>query len=141
MNHVVVGVQRQAAFYFSLLLVALSLQSCASSPIAKAETLEQKAFATYGTFVVFEEQAAKLVQSGELTNSAIRAIGRADERAKPVMDSLITVTLEFAQIKAEYEAGGTGEDRFVAAMNELNGWVSRAIPLLDDLVDAVRGAE
>jgi len=133
---------QQRAYNIYLLAIVLALQACAvTDPIAKAETLEQRAFATYGTFVIFEEQAAKLVSSGELSNSVVRAIGRADERAKPVVDSLIAATVEFSAIKAEYEASGEGEERFIAAMNELNVWVSRAAPLVNNLISAIEGAE
>lgn len=129
----------QSIYLFAIMLV---LQACtASSPIAKADTTEQRAFATYGTFVIFEEQAAKLVSSGELSNSAVRAIGRADARAKPVADSLLAAVLEFVEIREEYEAGGTGEAKFIAAMNELNAWITRAKPLVNNLVSAVEGAK
>lgn len=125
-----------------LLAIMFVLQACAASnPIAKAETIEQRAFATYGTFVIFEEQAAKLVSSGELSNSTVRAIGRADSLAKPVADSLLEATLEFTEIKEEYEASGVGEARFVASMNSLNDWVERLLPLVNNLVSAVKGAQ
>jgi len=140
MNQVIVRVRQVQTFY--LLVILFALQACgASNPIAKAETTEQRAFATYGTFVIIEEQAAKLVSSGSIPDSAIRAIGRADAQAKPVADSLLDATLEFTVIRVEYEAGGSGEDKFVRAMNELNGWVERARPLIANLIAAVRGAE
>lgn len=140
MNQVIVRVRQLQTFY--LLILMLALQACGSAnPLAKAETTEQRAFATYGTFVIIEEQAAKLVSSGSIPDSAIRAIGRADAQAKPVADSLLDATLEFTVIKAEYEAGGSGEEKFVRAMNELNGWVERARPLVANLIAAVRGAE
>ena len=112
-----------------------------ANPIAKAETTEQRAFATYGTFVIIEEQAAKLVSSGQLSDSAVRAIARADAQVKSVADSLLNATLEFTVIRAGFEAGETGEERFVRAMNELNSWVERARPLIANLITAVRGAE
>ena len=125
-----------------MLVIMLVLQACAASnPMAKAETVEQRAFAAYGTFVIFEEQAAKLISSGELSGSVVRAIGRADARAKPVADSLLDATLEFAQIRAEFETGGTSEARFISAMNELDGWVERAVPLINNLVSSVQGAQ
>jgi len=140
MNHVTVGVRQFQTFY--LLAIMLLLQACAgANPIAKAETTEQRAFATYGTFVIIEEQAAKLVSSGQIPDSAVRAIARADSQVKSVADSLLDATLEFAVIRAEFEAGGTGEEQFVRAMNELNGWVERARPLIANLIAAVRGAE
>lgn len=133
---------KQTAQAVYLLVIMIGLQACAASnPISKAETTEQRAFATYGTFVIIEEQAAKLVSSGELTRSAVIAIGRADERAKPVADTLLDATLEFTVMRIEYESGGTGEQKFVSAMNELDGWVTRARPLIANLISAVKGAE
>ena len=140
MNQMIVGVRQFQTL--CLIAVVLALQACAvTDPISKAETTEQRAFATYGTFVIIEEQAAKLVSSGAIPDSAVRAIGRADAQAKPVADSLLDATLEFTVIRVEYEAGGTGERRYVSAMNSLNGWVERARPLIANLISAVRGAE
>jgi hypothetical protein len=141
MNHVTVGVRQFQTFY--LLAIMLLLQACAgANPIAKAETTEQRAYATYGTFVIIEEQAAKLVSSGQIPNSAVQAIGRADAAAKPVADSLLDAALEFTVIRAEFEAGGgTGEERYVRAMNELNSWIERITPLVANLITAVKGAE
>ena len=140
MNQLTMRVRQIQTFY--LLAIIFALQACAgSNPIAAAETAEQRAFATYGTFVIIEEQAAKLVSSGQIPDSAVRAIARADAQVKSVADSLLDATLEFAVIRAEFEAGGTGEEQFVRAMNELNGWVERARPLIANLISAVRGAE
>jgi hypothetical protein len=140
MIQVIVRMRQVQAFY--LLVILFALQACAGvNPISKAETTEQRAFATYGTFVIIEEQAAKLVSSGTIPNSAVRAIGRADAQAKPVADSLLDATLEFTVIRVEFEAGGSGEEKFVRAMNELNGWVERARPLIANLISAVQGAD
>lgn len=140
MNQVIVRMRQVQAFY--LLVILFALQACAgTNPIAKAETAEQRAFATYGTFVIIEEQAAKLVSSGQIPDSAVRAIGRADAQAKPVADSLLDATLEFIVIRSEYEAGETAERRFVSAMDSLNNWVERARPLIANLISAVQGAE
>ena len=140
MNQLTMRVRQIQTFY--LLAIIFALQACAgSNPIAAAETTEQRAFATYGTFVIIEEQAAKLVSSGQISDSAVRAIARADAQVKSVADSLLDATLEFAVIRAEFEAGGTGEEQFVRAMNELNSWVERARPLIANLISAVQGAE
>ena len=135
-------VQTRQLFAFYCLLLLVGLQGCAASnPLAQAETVEQKAYAAYGSFVIAEEQAAQLVESGQLSNSAIIRIGRADERAKDVVDDLLAAVLEFEEIKAEFEAGGTGEARYVAAMNNLNNWTERLLPLVNNLLAAVKGAE
>lgn len=135
-------VQTRQLFAFYCLLLLIGLQGCAASnPLAQAETVEQKAYAAYGSFVIAEEQAAKLVSSGQLTNSQTIAIGRADERAKAVVDDLLVAVLEFEAIKAEFEEFGSGEQRYVNAMNRLNNWTERLVPLISNLSSAVRGAE
>jgi hypothetical protein len=128
----------------AILLVAVAglVVACAQmNPLSRAETVEQKAFAAYGTFVIVEEQAAKLVASGQLSANTVQAIAEADARAKPVADSLVDATLEFAAIKAEFEAGGTGEEQFVSAMNNLNSWIERVLPLITNLKSAVSQGE
>lgn len=135
-------VQTRQLFAFYCLLLLIGLQGCAASnPLAQAETVEQKAYAAYGTFVIAEEQAAKLVSSGQLNNSQIIAIGKADERAKAVVDDLLEAVLEFEAIKAEFEEFGSGEQRYVNAMNNLNNWTGRLVPLINNLLAAVKGAE
>lgn len=135
-------VQTRQLFAFYCLLLLIGLQGCASSnPLAQAETVEQKAYAAYGSFVIAEEQAAKLISSGQLNNRQTIAIGRADERAKAVVDDLLVAVLEFEDIKAEFEAFGTGEQRYVNAMNSLNNWTERLVPLISNLLASVRGAQ
>lgn len=126
-----------------LLIFVLALQACgAANAIKKAETAEQRAYAAYGEFTIVEEQAAKLVSSGQLDNRSIAAIGRADEAAKQVADPMIELTLEVTAIRREYEeGGGTGQERFISATNNLNGWVERLIPLIANLQSAKEGAE
>ena len=140
MNQLTRRVRQIQTFY--LLAIVFALQACAgTNPIAAAETAEQRAFATYGTFVIIEEQAAKLISSGQIPDSAVRAIARADAQAKPVADSLLDATLEFIVIRSEYEAGETAERRFVSAMDSRNNWVERVRPLIANLISAVKGAE
>ncbi len=135
-------VQTRQLFAFYCLLLLIGLQGCAASnPLAQAETVEQKAYAAYGSFVIAEEQAAKLVSSGQLTNSQKIAIGRADGRAKAIVDDLLVAVLEFEAIKAEYEEFGTGESRYIGSMNRLNNWTERLVPLINNLLAVLRGAE
>ncbi len=125
-----------------LLVIVLALQACgAANAIKRAETVEQKAYASYGEFVIVSEQAAKLVSSGQLDNRSIIAIGRAEEAAKEVADPLIELTVEFEAVRAEFEAGGVGQDRFISAMNNLNSWAERLVPLVANLQSAKEGAE
>lgn len=135
-------VQTRQLFAFYCLLLLIGLEGCAASnPLAQAETVEQKAYAAYGSFVIAEEQAAKLVSSGQLTNSQKISIGRADQRAKAVVDDLIVAVLEFEEIKDEYKRFGTGEQQYINAMNRLNNWTERLVPLINNLLASTRGAE
>lgn len=135
---------------FLLLVVMLALQACGTAnPLARAETVEQKAYAAYGTFVIFEEQGAKLVASGEIPRSAVIRIGEADRRAKPVADNLLEATLEFEQVRDEYETCNsalpddcdTKQEKFISGLNSLDGWVTRFGPLLNSLTAAIKGAQ
>ena len=140
MNYLTAGVRQYQTFF--LLAIMLLLQACAASnPVAKAETIEQRAFATYGTFVIIEEQAAKLVSSGQIPDSAVRAIARADSQVKSVADALLDTTLEFVVIRVEFEAGVTSEEKFVRTMNELNAWIERTRPLIATLITVVNNAK
>lgn len=140
MTYLTAGVRQYQTFF--LLAIMLLLQACAAAnPVAKAETIEQRAFATYGTFVIIEEQAAKLVSSGQIPDSAVRAIARADSQVKSVADALLDTTLEFVVIRVEFEAGVTSEEKFVRTMNELNAWIERTRPLIATLITVVNNAK
>jgi hypothetical protein len=47
----------------------LLLPGCVNSPVQQAETPEQKAYALYGTYVIFQEKAAELVQDSSTSES------------------------------------------------------------------------
>lgn len=127
---------------YVLLAIVLTLQACgAANAIARADTVEQKSYAAYGEFVIVSEQAAKLVSSGHLDNRSIIVIAIAEENAKKVADPMIKLTLEFGEIRAEFETFGTGEDRFVRTMDSLEDWIDRLVPLIINLQSANRGAE
>ena len=128
-------------FMFCWVWIASGIYACTTiNPISKAETIEQKAYATYGTFVIFEEQAAKLVSSGTLPDNVSLAIIEADERAKGVADSLLDATMEFIKIKSQLAAGETTQEQLDIAVANLDSWINRAVPLINSLGTAVEGA-
>ena len=128
--------------YAWLLLWVFALAGCQSAnPIAAAETSEQRAYAAYGTFVIFQEKAADLVEEQSLSRSVRLRIVQAEERAKPIADSLLDAYVEFISVKAEFDAGNTSQARLVTAANRLDGWVSRLAPLINELVRTIKGAE
>ena len=127
-----------------LLLVvnALFLSACQSAnPIGAAETAEQRAYAAYGTFVIFQEKAADLAEDANIPRGVKLRIIAAEERAKPVAESLLDAYTEFLVIKAEFDAGETTEQRVITASNQLNNWITRLAPLVNELIRNVKGAE
>lgn len=131
---------RYLSFYVLLLLVGL--QGCASvNPIAAAETAEQRAYAAYGTFVIFQEKAVDLVGEESISSDVRLRIIAAEERAKPVADSLLDAYVEFLAVKAEFNAGNTGQGSLVAAANSLDDWITRLAPMVNELIRTLQGAE
>ena len=127
---------------FFVLLLLVGLQGCASTnPMAAAETAEQRAYAAYGKFVIFQEKAADLVEEESISDDVKLGIIQAEEQAKPVADGLLESYAEFIAIKAEFDAGETSEERLVAAANSLNDWVTRLAPLINELVRNLKGVE
>lgn len=122
-----------------LLLIGLLIQGCTTSPLTAGKTLDQKAYALYGTFVVFEEQAASLIKLSTTPDSVKEAIRKADRTAKPVADELSRAVRQYLIIQRELSAGTTTNDKLVIATANLEKWVRDATPLIESLVKAVGG--
>ena len=127
--------------YAWLLLLLTALAGCQSAnPMRAAETPEQRAYAAYGTFVIAQETAADLVEDASIPDGVRLRIIQAEERAKPVADSLLDAYTEYLIIKAEFDAGDTSEQRLVIAAESLDDWVTQLAPLVAELLRNVKGA-
>ncbi len=127
--------------YAWLMLWLFALAGCqGANPIKAAETPEQRAYAAYGTFVIAQETAADLVEDASIPDGVRLRIIQAEERAKPVADSLLDAYMGFLIVKAEFDAGETTEQRLVTAANELDDWVTQLAPLISELLRNIRGA-
>ena len=127
--------------YAWLTLWLFALAGCqGANPIKAAETPEQRAYAAYGTFVIAQETAADLVEDASIPDGVRLRIITAEERAKPVADSLLDAYMEFLIIKAEFDAGETSEQRLIIASNELDDWVTQLAPLVGELLRNIKGA-
>ena len=127
---------------FVALAVLSTMAACASlNPVSKTETTEQKAYALYGTFVIFEEQAAKLVQSPEVPANVKQALRDADKAAKPAADAVLDGVQTVLTVRRQLLAGETTEERLAIAVSNLNLWYSTARPKVEQLVKVVKGAE
>jgi len=123
-----------------VLAVALALAGCSTAdPLKTAQTLEQKAFALYGTFVVYEEAGAEMILDPAVPDSVKVVIQQADSVAKPAADILVTVARETSVARAELALipSETFRDKLVAAIAALQRAYWSAKPKIDALSLAV----
>ena len=125
-----------------LAATALALTACAGSPIKVAQTVEQKAYATYGTFVIIEEQAGKLTSaSTSLPPDVKRQIIAAAQKAQPAVDTMLVALSKAESAKADFDAQKIDKSTFQVVIDNLGSWVQQATPLVASLVSVVRGAK
>lgn len=116
-----------------------------ANPVAAAcedlrKNLALCGYATYGTFVIFEELGVKTAADPGIPAGVREAIVRADEAAKPVADNLYDSLRLYEQIRSEIAAGTSSSDKLEIATSSLNRWITEAAPLVANLVKAVNDA-
>lgn len=127
----------------ALAAFGLGLGGCATTPsdvVGAAETPAQTAFALYGTFVVYEEQAAALVEDPRTPLEVTAKIKTADAIAKPLADNLLEAAMVYIDLQAKFGAAETTLDKLNVAAANLNYWVGRAAPAIKELVRVVTSA-
>lgn len=131
---------KQAILIAWLLSLALVAGCATLEPMQAAETTEQRAFAAYGTFTVYEEAAADLMRSESVPDSAKARIQRVDADAKPVADSLLDATKALVRVRNEYREGEADAGAVRTAIDNVERWAAELEPVLSRLVSAVQGA-
>jgi hypothetical protein len=121
--------------------VILILPGCKNAPVQQAETVEQKAYALYGTYVIFQEKAAELVQNSATPENVKQALRDADRVAYPLAESLVEASLEVEAIREQIASGLTTEERLTIAISNLSTIYFSAAPKLLAVVAAVKGAK
>ena len=112
------------------LVMGFALVACESiNPVGKAETLEQRAYAVYGTYVLFAEKAADLAENDALPRSVRLGLVNSEERASPVVTSLLNAMQDMQALNNS------------TTRTSLESWIDRALPLINDLVRSVKGAQ
>jgi hypothetical protein len=124
---------RVALQYQVLLLLAIGLAACSVNPFRTAQTLEQKADAMYGSFVIAQKQAVAIVRDPSVPDSVKRALAEADAAAKPLADDLYEAILEFSAIQREVASGVTPQDRLLLASARLNDLITKLAPLIQNI--------
>lgn len=94
---------RHAAVAFLVLFLA----SCSTTPVDimdSAETVPQRAGATYGLWVIAQETAADIVVLPETPDSVVFAIADAEARVKPMVDAMRETYLAYKLKRDEVDA-------------------------------------
>lgn len=122
--------------------VLLTLPGCGTtSAVKQAETPEQKAYALYGTYVIFQEKAAELVQDPTTPENAKEALRAADRVAYPLAESLVDAVIEVESVRKQVAAGATPEEKLSIAVLNLSTIYYQVAPKLLAVVAAVREAK
>ncbi len=114
-----------------------SLGGCATAnqinAIASAESVEQRAFALYGSFVVLEERAAELVQDRSIPKATRKRIQLADKVAKPLADRVRGLAVDLNAARLAYNTSLTGAEKVTAAVNALSAALAQLAPAVAEL--------
>ena len=123
---------------FTLAYGLANLPGCASNPVAVAQDSEQRAYAIYGTFVIVEEQAAKLIGDPQVLNPVVIAIKSAESRAKPTADALLKAVRDYDDASHQLKTGSGNANNVIVASANLQRWVTQAQTDVAALVAAVK---
>lgn len=121
--------------------VTMALPGCSNSPVQEAESFEQKAFALYGTYVIFQEKSAELVQDSATPENVKQGLRDADKIAYPLAESLIEAALEVAAIREQLEVAPDSAARLNIAIQNLSTIYFSAAPKMLAVISAVKGVK
>lgn len=133
-------------------VAAVIFAACTVNPVRDAETFEQKAFALYGTYVIFQGKAAELVQDSTVSERIKQGLRDADKVAYPVAEELVDAATTVGDIRdiiemcnaleapeANPACTPTNEQRLANAITNLSTIYFRAQPIILRLVATVKG--
>lgn len=141
------------AFWLAVAIPTVTvLSGCSVSPVKQAETFEQKAFALYGSYVIFQGKASELVQDSATPENAKQALRDADRVAYPLAESLVDAAIEVgaireilnacpAQPEPDPKCVPTNEQKLANAISNLSMIYFQAQPRLLALVAVVKEAK
>lgn len=142
------------SFAVAVLAAPMLLTGCPINPVRQAETFEQKAFALYGTYVIFQGKAAELVQDPVTSERVKQGLRDADKAAYPVAESLVDAAITVNDIReiiedckdltmpeANPSCTPSNERRLENAITNLGTIYFTAQPIILNLAATVKGAK
>lgn len=129
---------------FAALSIAV-LPACGAitevSAVAQAETLEQRAFALYGTFVVLEERAADIVEDRRVPVETRKRIQDLDKITKPAADIVLNAAKQLAEARTAYQHSTGTADKVAALSTSLAGALATLQPRITAFVQLIEGVK
>lgn len=119
--------------FVEAMVAVLLMMGCTSNPVSEATRPDQRAYAVAGTYAIGQSRALDILAQPATPESVRQAIKQADAVASPVVQQLIEATKLYANISAEL-SGTEGDARLAAAAANLETWLIRAKPLVDNLI-------
>lgn len=123
----------------SILPLLLCIAACTSNPFKTAQTVEQRGDALYGSYVIAKEQGATLLGNPSIADAPKRILAEAMVESKAPADALQDSLIQYSTVKAQIAAGTTPEERLQIVEKEIDGWIVKAKPLIEKLVEIVGG--
>jgi hypothetical protein len=123
----------------SIIPLLLLLAACSSNPFKTAQTGEQTGDALYGSYVIAKEQGATILQDPGIPDEAKRPLAQVMVESKPLADELQNSLIQYSTVKAQIAQGTTPQERLVIVERELNGWIVKATPVINKLIETVGG--
>jgi hypothetical protein len=124
-----------------ILFLGLAVGCAQFNPIARADTTQQKALAAYGSLVIGVEQISELLRPDTLPDNVQERLIALAERSAALASAGLAAYNQAEEARADFAADVAAEGRLTAALNNLDGWVTRAEPVVNDLKAAIRGAQ
>lgn len=124
-----------------VVLFAIAVNACTSiNPISAADSVEQRAYATYGTYVIARERASELTSpASDVSEDVQRAILRAESRASPLVDDLSEAFQEYVVIRSRYESGESTLESLSRASSRLDEAVAASGDVVQEFRKAISG--
>lgn len=123
---------------WSVIVSAVVFSACTSNPLATAKDTEQRAYALYGEFVIFEQQAATI--RAQVTPRQYVPIQKADAATKPTIDALLKAVLDYDSAAHAIKIAHGDNAALVTATANLQKSVTQARHDIIALTTAVKGA-
>lgn len=126
-----------------VMFAVLAMTACSMfanvNPVARAETVDQKALAAYGAVTIGVEQIAALLKPGTLPDSIEAKMVVLAENATAFATEGLEAYWQAQNERDAFAQDSSDAGRLNTVLNNLDNWVTRADGVISDLNKARKG--